>query len=368
MTRRRVADYLAAADLARVQVDRARQEGANDAARAKQLASLTSSVPGLVTSVFDATTKQEQQAKADAQQKIENERAKRGDEIRDSAEKRAQAGFEAQQASDAERRTREQAELEAKQRETSAAKAKAARDEVLKNRIAVAVENGEDPRELASQLRDLEETHDVPTSEVVRLYNEARKAREADANARMDKERDFSLREDAQRDASARGWRALQIQEQDSKTKADNAARERRNIAQEKKENTAMEVENYVANIKDNIALLQKQVEESGTFELLGPESADLERRITNIAVDMAKLQDPGSVAREGEVALVKKGLFPTGMQGLTWTNDTAQKVLKNMLAEIEARRQQAYRVRKLEAPPSTSEKQAPTAEDIKQW
>ncbi len=113
-----------------------------------------------------------------------------------------------------------------------------------------------------------------------------------------------------------------------------------------KKKEQVLEVENFTANINDNIDALMAQIEASGTFEALGPESAAMERAITNIATDLAKLADPGSVAREGEVSLAKKGLFPTGAKALFTRNSTAKATLQQLKTEVEKRRANAYRIR----------------------
>lgn len=152
----------------------------------------------------------------------------------------------------------------------------------------------------------------------------------------------------AQADANAR---AAQRAEDKAAEQARRDAEYARNLTDKQRQQVA-DVENFRTNIKDNIALLKKQIEDTGTFELTGPESADMERRITAIATDMAKLADPGSVAREGEVATAKKGLFPTsGWGALTTFDDTAQTVLDNLASEVDARASNAYRIRGLPPP-----------------
>lgn len=116
----------------------------------------------------------------------------------------------------------------------------------------------------------------------------------------------------------------------------------------EKKQAQVQEVEGFVVNIQDAIDQLRSQIEKTGTFELFGPESANMERAITSIATDLAKLKDPGSVAREGEVALMKAGMFPTGWKALGTRNETAKRILDSLEAEIEQRRRRAYDVRGL--------------------
>lgn len=155
------------------------------------------------------------------------------------------------------------------------------------------------------------------------------------------------------------GTRALTVKEQlDIDAKKLDIAKKKQDIEKqknepvEKKKAQVQEVDNYVADIEDNIKAIEKQIDESGTFELTGSHDRDLERRITNIATGMAKLIDPGSVAREGEVALAKKGLIPTdGIGALFTNNNTAKQILKNLRGEVEQRRRRAYEVRGLGEP-----------------
>lgn len=117
----------------------------------------------------------------------------------------------------------------------------------------------------------------------------------------------------------------------------------------DKKKQQVLEVDNYVGNIKRNIQLVKDQIAKTGTFELVGPEGAVNERRLTEIATDMAKLADPGSVAREGEVMLMRKGLVDTGLGGSFTRDNTAQAVLDALAADVDQRRKEAYLVRGLE-------------------
>ena len=132
----------------------------------------------------------------------------------------------------------------------------------------------------------------------------------------------------------------------------------------DKKKQQVLEVDNYVGNIKRNIKLVKDQIAKTGTFELTGPEGAVNERRLTEIATDMAKLADPGSVAREGEVMLMRKGLVDTGLGGSFTRDDTAQAVLDALAADVDRRREEAYLVRGLEMskPPPAPDAPPPTA------
>lgn len=107
------------------------------------------------------------------------------------------------------------------------------------------------------------------------------------------------------------------------------------------------EVEDRSRNITDSINLLQDKIGEVGTFELTGPEEENMKRLVDTIATDMAKLSDPGSVARPGEVELWRKNLAKVGgLQGLGMTNQTAKDILESFKGEVEKRRQHAYKVR----------------------
>jgi hypothetical protein len=189
------------------------------------------------------------------------------------------------------------------------------------------------------------------------LHDDEERAKDRRA-ASAERAADRAARVDAaQAEANAR---AAQRAEDKAAAQAIRDAEYQRNLTDKQKQQVA-DVENFRTNIKDNVALLKKQVEETGTFELFGPESADMERRITSIATDMAKLADPGSVAREGEVATAKRGLFPTGTGALFTSNKTAQQVLDNLAAEVDKRAENAYRVRGL-PPPSKTPSSSPSS------
>lgn len=186
--------------------------------------------------------------------------------------------------------------------------------------------------------------------------NAAERAKDRASNAADRAAERTSRVQAAQAEANAR---AAQRADDKAAAQAQRDAEYQRDLTDKQKQKV-VEVENFRTNIKDNIALLKKQIDDTGTYEMFGPESADMERRITAIATDMAKLADPGSVAREGEVATAKKGLFPTGVGALFTSNSTAQQVLDNLAAEVDRRAANAYRIRGLPSPSSTTS--APTA------
>lgn len=119
----------------------------------------------------------------------------------------------------------------------------------------------------------------------------------------------------------------------------------------EKRRQQVLEVENFTGNIDRNIQAVQDMIDKTGTFELMGPEGQVMDRRLTEIATDLAKLADPGSVAREGEVKLMRQGLVDSGLLGLGTSNRTAKEVLEALRSDVKQRRAEAYNVRGLDIP-----------------
>jgi len=75
--------------------------------------------------------------------------------------------------------------------------------------------------------------------------------------------------------------------------------------------------------MQGNLKRLSEIIEKTGTFELMGPESGQMDALIYNIALDYAKLVDPESVAREGEVKAAQQYMLP--VKGLFMRDSTAQ-------------------------------------------
>lgn len=93
-------------------------------------------------------------------------------------------------------------------------------------------------------------------------------------------------------------------------------------------------------NIQQNLKKMADMVKSKGTFELLGTHNIDLERLNYNIAIDYAKLVDPESVAREGEVKAAQRYLLPISPSfehGYT-RPQTALQIIRNFSAELEQR------------------------------
>jgi hypothetical protein len=125
-------------------------------------------------------------------------------------------------------------------------------------------------------------------------------------------------------------------------------AKAKKGEREEKKQTLVREVEDRRQNIKDAIGILKKKIGEDGTWELLGSHNQDIDRIVDGIATDMAKLQDPQSVARPSEVDLVKSNLIQSGFKN---ANSTAADILDNFATEVDRRADTAYKVRGLEIP-----------------
>jgi hypothetical protein len=81
---------------------------------------------------------------------------------------------------------------------------------------------------------------------------------------------------------------------------------------------------------------------------MFGPQNENMNRRIENIATDMAKLSDPSSVARPSEVEGFKRGLIEAG---IFKSNSTAKQILKDFESEVQSRANNAYKIRGVEMP-----------------
>jgi len=122
----------------------------------------------------------------------------------------------------------------------------------------------------------------------------------------------------------------------------------------EKKKAAMFEIEDRRTNINANIDALDKMIEDNGTYETFGSHNQDLDRLVDQIATDMAKLQDPTSVARPAEVDQIKRTLVKPGFQN---SNSTARDILKNFRGEVARRADGAYKIRGLSLPGSDAPK-----------
>ena len=95
------------------------------------------------------------------------------------------------------------------------------------------------------------------------------------------------------------------------------------------------EFANRYSSIIDELDNVESQIDESGTFDLIGPENEILKQKIASIAVDSAKLFDPSSVARPSEVAKFEESLIkPTPFM----QDKTAAQIVQSYKAMIKDR------------------------------
>lgn len=102
--------------------------------------------------------------------------------------------------------------------------------------------------------------------------------------------------------------------------------------------------------IKNNSAKAIEMIKKYGTYEALGPHNATFDSLVEQIATDQAKLIDPSSIARPGEVEMIKKTL---ASPGLFQQNSTAQKNLQNFYKTVDSRAQEAFKSRGLDIAPT---------------
>lgn len=91
--------------------------------------------------------------------------------------------------------------------------------------------------------------------------------------------------------------------------------------------------------LKQNAADLKALVGQHGTNVMFGPEGDQMDSKIYQMAVDYAKLVDPESIAREGEVAAAQKYMLPfRNWAGLGTSNSTATSQIDNYLTDLDKR------------------------------
>lgn len=109
------------------------------------------------------------------------------------------------------------------------------------------------------------------------------------------------------------------------------------------------EIENRNATIHNSGRKLLALIDAYGTSETVTPGiEGQMSQLANDMAVDAAKLKDPTSVARPGEVELELQNLFKPGM----WQRDaSARAKIQSFLDNAESRRATAYSVRGLPPP-----------------
>ena len=112
------------------------------------------------------------------------------------------------------------------------------------------------------------------------------------------------------------------------------------------------EVEMRRKTIERNLRNLELAVSGGGIYEMAGPHNQNINRWLNDVATDFAKLKDPESIARPGEVELERSGLMQTGIwDALTTRDSTALNVLKQVRKDLTGRVNDAYSVRGFQAP-----------------
>lgn len=147
-------------------------------------------------------------------------------------------------------------------------------------------------------------------------------------------------------DAMKQEEQALKMEKlrQDVEKSRAEAAGERTPAEKKKARETMVEIREREANIQKSLSELENLVKKEGTFSLTGPAEKMMRKLMYDIAIDTAKLMDPGSVAREGEVEAVRKNaLFEPGL-GIA--NDTALTLINNFKKSTNDRLQTAFRIR----------------------
>lgn len=101
-------------------------------------------------------------------------------------------------------------------------------------------------------------------------------------------------------------------------------------------------------NIDAAVDQVSDMIRKKGTYEATGAHNENMNRLVDQIATDMAKLQDPDSVARPGEVELVKRGLVEAGIMQ---QDSTALDKLKKFKEEVGRRSNIEFETRGMKPP-----------------
>ncbi len=238
--------------------------------------------------------------------------------------------------------------------------------QIIKEAVAAGIARGEDPDTISTAIQNRSDVEPFAPGRASLLDVDAEWRAQKDANFDREGVRDLRSSQIAENEAQAAKAarvptggggnadlkrRLLEAQVANAEGRDPAAKVEAEDVKRGKeekklKERQMVEIDTFVANIKDNINSLRAQVKEDGTFEMFGPGSANMERYLTGIATDLAKLADPGSVAREGEVALQRRGLFDPNT--LSVRNATAGQILDQLEKDIEKKRQNAMAKRGL--------------------
>jgi len=124
---------------------------------------------------------------------------------------------------------------------------------------------------------------------------------------------------------------------------------EKQKVSDEKNAASVLEIKGRALNIDQQLELVENQILAKGTSELFGEEDEVMSRRINEVAIDIAKLMDPGSVARPSEVESILKGLISPSATKMT--NKSAIKLIRTARSDVKNRLQIAYDIRGLKNP-----------------
>lgn len=122
---------------------------------------------------------------------------------------------------------------------------------------------------------------------------------------------------------------------------------EKAKTRQEKDANILEELENRRTIVEQNVERAKNLIDKYGTVELFGSEAEQLNGIMQEIATDVAKLQDPKSVARPSEVESIRKTLIPESTsERMMLSNETAMDILDKFKERINERADIGYSVR----------------------
>ena len=369
--RNRTAEILAAANLVPLEIAREQEQTRRASATSQALASL---VPALIQGGVDiyggvtkaqredaSQTKKDERADKDALARIADRKA-----VTDAQKARADAAkvkAEADKAkattdaAEAERKAEEAAAKEKRQGAVDAVEAGAGSAAALlptggKRRVVGTFRPGESPLD---EIERVQAESGVPFDQLAGMVDaQGLQTRKAAADVKIAERKAVAptgpkpkTPEQLLRDKKLR----LEVDKLENEAKGGpgSSTDKTAKATMEKKKQQVLEVDGFSANIKRNIRLVKEQIARTGTFELTGPEGAIITRRLNDIAIDLAKLKDPGSVAKETEVESERRSLVDTGFLGAFTRDDTAQAVLAELDADVDRRREEAYLVRGLE-------------------
>lgn len=128
----------------------------------------------------------------------------------------------------------------------------------------------------------------------------------------------------------------FKAKQQERKDIASEKEAAKKEAAQEKIKQSVQEVDYRTNSLNSTLNNLENLIKEYGTVEVFGPQSEQMDQLIYNAALDYAKLVDPESVAREGEVVAAQKYSLP--VKGMGISNASAIKLIQDMKAKANER------------------------------